>query len=77
MDIVKDKEMRREIILDNYQNVMEVLKTFFNVISPFLIGIFIAYLLYMPSRKFEKLYGKSKIKFIAKNHEYWEYLQYI
>ena len=53
-------------ILDNYQNVMEVLKTFFNVISPFLIGIFIAYLLYMPSRKFEKLYGKSKIKFIAK-----------
>ena len=28
-------------ILDNYGNVMEVLNTFFGVISPFLIGIFI------------------------------------
>ena len=53
-------------ILDNYQNVMDVLHTFFGVISPFLIGIFIAYLLYMPSRKFEELYRKTKIKFISK-----------
>ncbi len=53
-------------ILDNYENVMGVLNTFFGVISPFLIGIFIAYLLYMPSRKFEELYTKTKIKFIAK-----------
>lgn len=53
-------------ILDNYENVMGVLNTFFGVISPFLIGIFIAYLLYMPSRKFEELYRKIKIKFIAK-----------
>ena len=45
---------------------MGVLNTFFGVISPFLIGIFIAYLLYMPSRKFEELYTKTKIKFIAK-----------
>ena len=49
-------------ILDNYENVMGTLNTFFGVISPFLIGIFIAYLLYMPSRKFEELYGKVKIK---------------
>ena len=53
-------------ILDNYENVMGVLNTFFGVISPFLIGIFIAYLLYMPSRKFEELYSKIKVKFIAK-----------
>ena len=53
-------------ILDNYENVMGVLNTFFGVISPFLIGIFIAYLLYMPSRKFEELYKKTKIKFISK-----------
>ena len=52
-------------ILDNYQSVMGVLNTFFGVISPFLIGIFIAYLLYMPSRKFEEWYRKTKIKFIA------------
>ena len=53
-------------ILDNYESVMGVLNTFLGVISPFLIGIFIAYLLYMPSRKFEELYRKIKIKFIAK-----------
>ena len=53
-------------ILDNYGNVMEVLHTFLGVISPFLIGVFIAYLLYMPSKKFEELYGKIKIKFISK-----------
>ena len=56
-------------ILDNYENVMGTLNTFFGVISPFLIGIFIAYLLYMPSRKFEELYGKIKIKFISKRQE--------
>ena len=53
-------------ILDNYESVMGVLHTFLGVISPFLIGIFIAYLLYMPSRKFEELYQKIKIKLIAK-----------
>ncbi len=53
-------------ILDNYESVMGVFNTFLGVISPFLIGIFIAYLLYMPSRKFEELYAKIKIKFIAK-----------
>ena len=47
-------------ILDNYQNVMEVLKTFFNVISPFLIGIFIAYLLYMPSRNLKNCMENQK-----------------
>ena len=52
-------------ILDNYQSIMGVLNTFLGVISPFLIGIFIAYLLYMPSRKFEEWYRKTKIKFIA------------
>ena len=53
-------------ILDNYDSVMGSLNTFFGVISPFLIGIFIAYILYMPSRRFEELYRKIKIKFISK-----------
>ena len=53
-------------ILDNYDSVMGSLNTFFGVISPFLIGIFIAYILYMPSRKFEELYRKVKIKWISK-----------
>ena len=54
-------------LLDNYHEVMGVLKTFFGVISPFLIGIFIAYLLYMPARKFEELYEKTKIKILRKH----------
>ncbi len=53
-------------LLDNYGTIMGSLHTFFSVISPFFIGIFIAYLLYMPSRKFEELYGKIKIRFISK-----------
>lgn len=54
-------------LLDNYHEVMGVLKTFFGVISPFLIGIFISYLLYMPARKFEELYEKTKIKILRKH----------
>ena len=53
-------------ILDNYDHVMGSLHTFLGVISPFLIGIFIAYILYMPSKKFEELYRRIKWKFISK-----------
>lgn len=52
--------------LDNFGNIMEVVDTFFTIIAPFFVGIFIAYLLYMPCRKIEKLYLKSKAKFIKK-----------
>ena len=50
--------------LDNFSDVMNAINGFFGVISPFLVGIFIAYLLYMPSRKFEEWFKKTKIKFI-------------
>lgn len=52
--------------LDNFGNVVESINGFISVLSPFLLGIFIAYLLYMPSRKFEEIYKKTKIKFISK-----------
>ena len=52
--------------LDNFGNVVEGINEFLSVLSPFLVGIFIAYLLYMPSRKFEELYKKVKIKFFSK-----------
>lgn len=50
--------------LDNFSDVMNAINGFFGVISPFLVGIFIAYLLYMPSRKFEEWFKKAKFKFI-------------
>ena len=40
-------------IFNNFGTVMEVVGGFFNIIAPFLVGIFIAYLLYMPWRKYE------------------------
>ena len=52
--------------LDNFTDVMGVIGTFFEVIAPFLAGIFIAYLLYLPCKYFEKKYKKTKVKFINK-----------
>lgn len=52
--------------LDNFGDVMGVVTSFFDIITPFLVGIFISYLLYMPCRKIEEVYTKSKSKFISK-----------
>ena len=52
--------------LDNYDSVMNGIKGLMNVLSPFIVGIFIAYLLYMPARKFEEWFNKVKTKFIRK-----------
>lgn len=52
--------------LDNFGNVMGVINKFFDIITPFLVGIFISYLLYMPCKKIEDAYIKSKLKWIAK-----------
>ena len=52
--------------LDNFSDIMEVISTFFDIITPFLVGIFISYLLYMPCKKMEEAYAKSKLKFVVK-----------
>lgn len=52
--------------LDNFGDVMGVIAKFFEIITPFLVGIFISYLLYMPCKKIEEVYAKSKLKFVAK-----------
>ena len=52
--------------LDNFTDVMGVIYTFFDIITPFLVGIFISYLLYMPCKKMEEAYAKSKLKFVAR-----------
>ncbi len=53
-------------ILDNFPDVTGWINNFFGVIAPFLLGILIAYLLYLPCKKIEKIYEKQKIKIIAK-----------
>ena len=52
--------------LDNFTNIMDMIRKFFNILSPFLAGIFIAYLLYVPCKSVENTYKKSKIKLISK-----------
>ena len=52
--------------LDNFGDVVGVFSKFFDIITPFIVGIFISYLLYLPCRKIEEAYTKSKLKIVSK-----------
>lgn len=52
--------------MDGLTSVFSWLSGLVDVLMPFFIGILIAYLLYIPSKKIELLLKKVKIKFIAK-----------
>lgn len=52
-------------MLDNFSSVQEWFGTFFRILKPFLIGLLISYILFIPCRKFESLYKKVKLKFIS------------
>ncbi len=53
-------------LFDNFGDIMGIVAKFFDILAPFLAGIFIAYLLYVPCKKIEDIYQKSKIKFTSK-----------
>ena len=53
-------------VLDNFGEIQNVISRFLGIIAPFLSGILIAYLLYIPSSKIERGLLKSKSKFIRK-----------
>ena len=52
-------------MLDNFSSVQAWFGTFFRILKPFLIGLLISYILFIPCRKFENLYKKIKLKFIS------------
>lgn len=52
--------------VDNFGNLNDILNKFFNILTPFLAGVFIAYIFYMPCKKIEEAFLKSKNKFIKK-----------
>lgn len=53
--------------LDNFSSIGNWIKGLLDVLMPFIFGILIAYLLYIPSRKIESIYAKVKrAKIIAK-----------
>lgn len=54
-------------VLDNFSGIREWFKTFLIILKPFLIGLLISYILYIPCRGIERFYKKSKIKFISKS----------
>ena len=51
--------------LDNFGEIANSIKNFFGIIAPFLVGLLIAYILYVPCRKIEETYRKvKKVKLI-------------
>ena len=53
--------------LDNFSAIGNWIKNFLDVLMPFIVGLLIAYLLYIPCRKIESIYKESKkLKFIKK-----------
>ena len=51
---------------NNFTAVTGVIGNFLNILAPFFVGIFIAYILYMPCRKFETFYRRTKLKLLKK-----------
>ena len=53
--------------LDNFSAIGNWLKNLFDVLMPFIVGIVIAYLLYIPCRKIESCFRKNKKIKLLKN----------
>lgn len=53
--------------LDSIGYLGDFIRNFISIISPFLAGLLLAYLLYIPESKIERLYKKAKPKIIKKN----------
>ena len=48
-------------VLDNFAAIGGAIGNFFNIITPFLSGTLLAYLLYIPASRIEKTFKKSKL----------------
>lgn len=53
-------------LLDNFSGVQQWFGAFFMILKPFLIGLLMSYILFIPCRKIENAYRKSKIKLVSK-----------
>ena len=52
--------------LDSFTEITEWIGNLFSILMPFILGVIVAYLFYIPCRKLESLYRKIKLKFLAK-----------
>ena len=53
--------------LDSFSDILNWVSGITDLLMPFLMAILVAYILYIPSRKVERLYEKVPLKFISKN----------
>ena len=53
-------------MLDNFSSIQAWFGTLFTILKPFLIGLLIAYILFIPCRKIENILKKSKFKIISR-----------
>lgn len=53
--------------IDSIGDLTNFLKGFLSIISPFLVGLLMAYLLYIPESKIERLFKKAKPKMVKKH----------
>ena len=54
-------------LLDNFTEIRQAIGGFLNIIAPFIGGLLIAYILYIPASRIEKRFRKSKNKLIRRN----------
>ena len=52
--------------VDNLGEILNWFGKLFSILMPFVIGILIAYLFYIPTKKLEKVYSRTKNKFIKR-----------
>lgn len=52
-------------LIDNLGSIQQWFGKFFMILKPFLIGLLISYILFIPCNKIEKILKKSKIKLIS------------
>ena len=53
--------------LDNFTQIGVFISNLFGILMPFIMGILIAYILYIPCKKVEECYEKTKSKFLKKH----------
>ena len=53
-------------ILDNFTSIGNAISNFLSVITPFLSGALLAYLLYIPASRIEKTFLKNRNKFLKR-----------
>lgn len=55
-------------VVSSVTSIFSVFGSFFNVITPFLMAILLAYILYIPSKKIESMLKSSKMNFIKRHY---------